>query len=56
MEIVIGKLFILFFFLVLQPIRHGTQPTRRAKAAIPIVAPDNDVDSYLISGRRPNHD
>ncbi|XP_059351627.1 protein CASC3-like isoform X2 [Daphnia carinata] len=39
-----------------QPIRHGTQPTRRAKAAIPIVAPDNDVDSYLISGRRPNHE
>ncbi|XP_046645650.1 protein CASC3-like isoform X2 [Daphnia pulicaria] len=39
-----------------QPIRHGNQPTRRAKAAIPIVAPDNEVDSYLISGRRLNHE
>lgn len=39
-----------------QPIRHGSQPTRRAKAAIPIVAPDNEVDSYLISGRRLNNE
>jgi len=37
-----------------QPVRHGGQPLRRLKAAIPIVAPDNDVDNYILSGRRAN--
>jgi len=37
-----------------QPVRHGGQPLRRPKAAIPIVAPDNDLDNYIRSGRRAN--
>lgn len=39
-----------------QPIRHGVQPPRRAKAAIPIVAPDGEIDSYMVAGRPSHHD
>jgi len=35
---------------------HGAQPPRRPKAAIPIVAPSNEAESYMMSGRRGPHE